>query len=158
MLLLRWSSQDDASDIFHGVWARLTRQSLGAWLRGLAEQRQAGLSAGPRGRVEHPHQGDATPAGEPSPGRVSPPPLPPAQTRFPNRVRRTGRRCGSRGSLEPTRTSPAPSAPDEVMGDRKTNGSVPRPSRRKAEPQRRFHAWFAALSRRTGVSRDQPQE
>ena len=70
----------------------------------------------------------------------------------------TGRRCGSRGSIKPTGTSPAPSARDEVTGDRKTNGSAPRPSRREAEPQRRFPAWFAALSRRMGVSRDQPQD
>ena len=67
-------------------------------------------------------------------------------------------RCGSRASPDSTGTSPAPSAQNEVTGDRKTNGSTPRPSRREAEPQRRFPAWFAALSRHTGVSRDQPQE
>ena len=88
----------------------------------------------------------------------------PAQARFPKRVRRTGppqrtgRRCGSREAPASTGTSPAPSAPDEGPGDRKTNGSVPRPSRREAAPQRRLSAWLAALSRRAGVSRDQPQE
>ena len=42
--------------------------------------------------------------------------------------------------------------------DRKTNGSAPRQSRSEAEPQRRLTGWSAALSRRTGVSRDQPPE
>ena len=69
---------------------------------------------------------------------------------------RIGGRCGSRGSSEPTGTSPAPPAPAGETGDRETNGSAPRPSRREAESQRRLSAWFAALSRSTGVSRDQP--
>ena len=94
--------------------------------------------------------------------KSSSPTCPTAQTRFPNRGRQADQpqricgRCGSRESTDSTGTSPAPSAPDEVTGDRKTNGSAPRPSRREAEPQRRFPAWFAALSRHTGVSRDQP--
>ena len=69
---------------------------------------------------------------------------------------RTGRRCGSREAPASTGTSSTPSAPDEGPGDRKTNGLAPRPSRRKAAPQRRVSAWSAALSRHTGVSRDQP--
>ncbi len=71
---------------------------------------------------------------------------------------RIGGRCGSRASPDATGTSPTPSAPDEVTGDRKTNGSVPRQSRREAEPQRGLTGWAAALSRHTGVSRDQPLE
>ena len=96
--------------------------------------------------------------------RSSSPAFPAAQTRFPNRVRRSGEpqrtdcQCGSRASPDATGTSPAPLALDGVPGDRKTNGSVPRPSRREAAPQRRLPGWSAALSRRTGVSRDQPQD
>ena len=71
---------------------------------------------------------------------------------------RIGGRCGSRASPDATGTSPTRSAPDEVTGDRKTNGSVPRQSRREAEPQRGLTGWAAALSRHTGVSRDQPLE
>ena len=80
-----------------------------------------------------------------------------------NRVRpadppqRFGGRCGSRASPDATGTSPTPSAPDDGPGDRKTNGSAPRQSRREAEPQRRLPGGAAALSRHTGVSRDQPQ-
>ena len=94
--------------------------------------------------------------------KVAAPVCPTAQTRCSNRVRRpgppqrTGHRCGSRASPDATGTSPAPPAPDGGPGDRKTNGSVPRQSRREAEPQRCLTGWFAALSRRTGVSRDQP--
>ena len=53
-----------------------------------------------------------------------------------------------------------PGAPsqDDVTGDRQTNESAPRQSRREAEPQRRLTGWSAALSRRAGVSRDQPPE
>ena len=96
--------------------------------------------------------------------KVSSPRYPAAQARFPKRGRpadppqRIGGRCGSRGSPDPTGTSPAPSAPDEVTGDRKTNGSVPRQSRRETKPQRRLTGWSAALARRTGVSRDHPLE
>ena len=51
-----------------------------------------------------------------------------------------------------------PSSLDGVTCDRQTNGSAPRQSRREAEPQRRLTGWSAALSRRAGVSRDQPPE
>ena len=84
--------------------------------------------------------------------------MPTHRVRRSGEPQRTGRRCGSREATASTGTSPPPSAPDEGPGDRKTNGSVPRPSRREAEPQRRFPAWLAALSRHTGVSRDQPQD
>ena len=103
-------------------------------------------------------------ATKPTPPKVAAPACSAAQTRFPNRGRRpgepqrTGRRCGSREAPASTGTSPTPSSQDEVTGDRKTNGSAPRQSRREAEPQRCLTGWAAALSRHTGVSRDQPQE
>ena len=51
-----------------------------------------------------------------------------------------------------------PPTPAGATGDRKPNGSAPRQNRREGEPQRRLTGWAAALSRRTGVRRDQPQD
>ena len=73
--------------------------------------------------------------------------MPTPRVRRSGEPQRPGRWCGSREAPASTGTSQTPSAPDEGPGDRTTNGSVPRPSRRKAEPQRRFPAWLTALSR-----------